>query len=80
MAFTKNTVLQAWERADGRCECMRNGHNHQGFCDSNLIFEEQGKQTSTGWQVFHIGATFDDSLYNCEIICWECQKYIFQSH
>lgn len=79
MAFTSNTLLQAWERSGGTCECMRTIHNHSGICNAQLVFEEQGKQTHTGWQAFHIGATFDNSVYNCEIICWECQKQIIKS-
>ena len=28
MAFSEETIKQAWQRSGGKCECRRVGHDH----------------------------------------------------
>lgn len=77
MAFSNETVGQAWKRAGGRCECKRLLHFHPNRrCNKDLAWENRGKREKRGcWEAHHITAVDsggDDSLSNCEILCCEC--------
>lgn len=76
MAFPESVVREAWERADGKCECRRSGtgHNHSGRCSKTLAWGSRGAESSLGWEAHHISATGPDTLSNCEILCQPCHK------
>lgn len=64
MAFSEETVRQAWSRAKGKCE----------RCDRSLLSSSRGKESEYGWEAHHINSNGPDSLSNCEILCQECHK------
>jgi len=79
MAFSDETVKQAWQRAGGKCECRRTTHDHSYVrCNKELVWENRGRETGRGaWEAHHISASGGDTLSNCEILCWDCHKKTF---
>ena len=69
MAFSEDTVKQAFARSGGRCECTRSSHpSHTGRCPETFTYGERG----TKWEAHHrvaVSSGGDDSLANCEILC-----------
>ncbi len=78
MAFSEETVAQAWKRAGGRCECRRRGCGHGVRCNKDLVWKNRGRDRERGaWEAHHIlsvRAGGSDALSNCEIICVACHK------
>lgn len=80
MAFSDETVAEAWERSNGKCECERKSHvNHFGkHCNKELVIENHGRESGRGaWEANHktrVESGGDDTLSNCEILCWDCHK------
>ena len=79
MAFSDETVLAAWKRSGGKCECRRVSHNHlYNHCGKELVWNNRGRESGRGaWEAHHrtsIHVSGSDSLSNCEILCWDCHK------
>ena len=80
MAFSIITVMKAWQRSGGRCECCRisHGHGYTGRCTQRLLWNQRGNDNSPfGWEAHHVTASSSggsDTLSNCEILCIECHK------
>jgi hypothetical protein len=76
MPFTEDIVRDAWDRAGGRCECARGEHSHNSRCGKRLAWENRGQEYNWGaWQAHHvigIARGGEDTLDNCEVLCWEC--------
>ena len=75
MSFPEYVVKDAWELAEGRCECSRAAHNHpDGRCNKRLILEKRGQ---VGWGALEAcpidGNPEHNGLSNCEILCWDCR-------
>ena len=68
MAFSNETVVAAFRRANGKCET----------CGKTLCFENRGKEGAWGaWEAHHITAVErggSDGLSNCKILCLACHK------
>jgi 5-methylcytosine-specific restriction endonuclease McrA len=78
MAFSNETVQQAWKRSGGKCECTRIMHPHQGRCNKELVWENRGREGGRGaWEAHHkvsVQSGGSDTLSNCEILCWDRHK------
>lgn len=77
MAFSEDTVKQAFQRSGGYCECDRSTHGHGSHCNNQLVWENRGREGRGAWEAHHkhsVSADGPDSLSNCEILCWECHK------
>lgn len=75
MAFPQSVIDDAWSRSGGKCECKRTGHGHTGRCNRTLIYNDRGKDDSSGcWEAHHIDPDGPDTLSNCEILCCDCHK------
>ena len=75
MAFSDQTVLQAWQRSGGRCECTRSTQGHVGRCGVRLGWEARGhEKVLGGWEAHHVAAGGPDTLSNCEVLCIPCHK------
>lgn len=78
MAFSNVTILAAWERAGGKCECSRISHGHNARCNKTLSSNNRGKDGAWGaWEAHHktaVACGGSDSLSNCEILCLDCHK------
>jgi 5-methylcytosine-specific restriction endonuclease McrA len=75
MDFSDSVVLQAWQRAGGKCECKRLTHAHSwARCNNDLVWENRGREGRGAWEAHHITAGGPDILSNCEILCWDCHK------
>ena len=74
--FSETVVKDAWNRARAECECVTEGHEHQGRCGKTLIWEKQGQSGEFGgWetkakQPLDQGGADDES--NCQVVCWFC--------
>jgi hypothetical protein len=77
MAFPENVVQQAWQRAGGKCECRRTTHGHTGRCNKQLAWENRGREGRGKWEAHHRVRGGDDTLSNCEILCWDCHSKTF---
>jgi hypothetical protein len=67
--FSDETVENAWNEADGRCE----------KCDKELVWENRGRENGRGcWEAHHKdGNSENNKEKNCRILCWECHKKTF---
>lgn len=79
MAFSEETVKQAWQRSGGKCECRRERHEHHyKRCGKDLVFANRGRDSGRGaWEAHHktnVQSDGSDALSNCEILCWECHS------
>lgn len=74
MAFSEETVRQAFNNAGGKCECTRGNCDHSGRCNKELHWDSRGSEGQYGWEAHHINSEGSDSLSNCEILCQECHK------
>lgn len=74
MEFSDETVLAAWRRSGGKCECTRTLCGHRGRCNRLLVWDMRGKEGLGGWEAHHIDVDGPDSPENCEILCQECHK------
>ena len=76
MAFSEETVKKAFSRAEGKCECRRERHNHDYVrCNKELVYENRGRENGRGcWESHHKNSLGGDTLDNCEILCWDCHK------
>lgn len=79
MAFSSEIIAQAWLRAQERCECTRKTHNHYGRCIKELILDKRGREGYGAWEAHHRDSDPENnSLSNCEILCWDCHKKTLQ--
>ncbi len=79
LGFSDDVILQAWQRAGGRCQCELKGCGHTGRCNKSLVWENRGKEGKRGaWEAHHITAqsakSSTDTLSNCRILCLDCHK------
>jgi len=75
MAFSQETINQAWRRAEGRCECTLKNCGHAGRCNKEL--DPQNKIEGKKWHTHHIvsqDAGGSDTLNNCQILCVSCHE------
>jgi hypothetical protein len=70
MAFSEETLREAWRLAHGRCECQREGHGHGERCNRPLVWARRGYMGEGGWQARAWDR--DDDPENCEVLCVEC--------
>jgi len=68
MAFSDSTVASCWRIVKGVCEKCRNP----------LKWENRGRTGQGAWEAHHIdGNPNNDSLTNCQILCWPCHEKTF---
>jgi len=73
MAFSEDTIKQAFARAGKCCQCTRKTCDHPTVtggtrCTRTFTYGQQG----TKWEAHHrvsVDAGGSDSLANCEILC-----------
>ena len=75
--FTDEVVKKAFLRANSRCQCERNDHDHGTFtCFKQIIWENRGnKAERSGWEAHYLvnpekGGKL--TVENCQIFCWSC--------
>ena len=69
MSFPVVVRLAALIRAGGRCECRREGCDHDGRCNAVILFG--------GFEAHHRHASSrggPDAFSNCEILCAACHQ------
>ena len=74
MAFPESKVKICFDYEKGRCECRREHSFHKGErCNQQLVWENRGRTGSGAWEAHHKdGDSNNDSITNCEILCWDC--------
>ena len=73
MAFSGEVLLEAWARSEGRCECQRRGHGHNGRCNRAFLWTLQGADSASGgWSALRRTSWATDVLANCVILCAAC--------
>ncbi|MBI2853175.1 MAG: hypothetical protein HYX84_08820 [Chloroflexi bacterium] len=79
MAFSDEVIQRAWERAGGQCECQRRTHRHfYNPCGKQLVWAMRGRDGRGGWEADKIAFTGEDTLRNCEVLCWDCHDSIMR--
>jgi len=75
--FPEEVSKKAFSRANCRCQCERDKHDHGTFtCFKQIILEHRGNKTErSGWEAHYFlnpqkGGKL--SVENCEILCWSC--------
>ena len=82
MAFSNATVLAAWQRAGGRCECGRSNCGHGPWrCRTPMEYAadyfDYNDYAPDGWEAHHKVPVYQggsDTLANCQILCIPCHK------
>jgi hypothetical protein len=79
MAFSDSIVDFRFGSAGEKCECVRSHSEHLGRrCDKSLIKEYRGRIGYGAWEAHHKdGNPENDSILNCEILCWDCRVLTF---
>jgi len=81
VAFSQDVVIKALKRADGRCECQSDTHEHRARCETRLEWWSRGRPAWSGsawdgaWEAhprISMNGGGADGLANCEILCWQC--------
>lgn len=74
----RKVIEQAWNRAGGHCECVRESHRHPyGRCNLKLRYDRGGSQRRGGWSVNPRDPSLSPSFpSNCEILCIDCYNRI----
>ena len=70
MAFSEETKHAAYERAGGRCECLRQS------CSAHYV-GRCGRPLTDGWHGHQVRAPSEggaDELDNCEALCIPCHE------
>ena len=67
MAFSEYKIGLEWLIAAGSCE----------RCQQRLSWDKRGHLTPYSWEPHHKdGDPNNDSIVNCEILCWDCYDKI----
>jgi hypothetical protein len=75
--FTAETLRRCWELAQGRCECQRRGHGHEGRCNRPLALHRHAFLGEGGWLALAWTSSAEggaDSPENCEVLCAPCYR------
>ena len=78
MAFSDRVLREAWRRAGGRCECPRTTHDHYGKCNQTLVWRNRNRDGLGGWQEHSKSGQYEDSVKDCQLLCWGCYTLTFQ--
>lgn len=77
MEFSSETIHLCWQLAQGRCECQRDGHGHEGRCPVRLIEGVYGYLGRGGWFVSAWTPRHGDggmAAEDCEALCADCYE------
>jgi hypothetical protein len=75
MPIPELALLQAWEKAEGRCQCQRWAHNHTYVrCNRRLAWDNRGANAEGGWIPRYRTSPTSNTLLDCEILCWDCYQ------
>ena len=82
--FPEEAAKKAFLRANCRCQCERDKHDHGAFtCFKQIILKHRGNKTErSGWEAHYFLSPEKGgklSVENCEILCWGCYSKIVQS-
>ena len=72
--FPLHIVEEAWERAQGTCECRHTVHGHHIPCGRKLKIECRGGDHNDCWEAHARDRDLGPTLDNCEILCHRCYK------
>ena len=76
MKLSHKTIVEAWTRAEGKCECTIESHGHEGRCNKPLTYTYPDSYGNGIWQANRIFSAELDLPNNCEILCTECYSKI----
>jgi hypothetical protein len=74
--FSDEILKKAFLRANMRCQCEKDNHDHGNFtCFKQLIWENRGNKTESSWEVNYLISPEKEGKFtieNFEILCWKC--------
>jgi len=70
--FSRETVMRAWLRCEGKCECQRPLHGHAGRCNRLLAWSQRGREGNEAWEIRPRNSNSEPTLSNCKIVCRTC--------
>ncbi len=82
--FPEKVLKKAFMRANARCQCERDNHDHGTFtCFKQIIWEHRGNsEVRSGWEAsFYVSPKKNGkpTVENCEILCWDCYSKTVKS-
>ena len=70
-----NIIAEVWGRAEGRCECTDQSHNHPYIrCNRPLVLANKDTEKRGGWRVLYLTGVGGEELSSYRILCWECYR------
>jgi hypothetical protein len=78
MPSSESILIQAWRRSEGKCECTKANHNHEGGrCNAALLWTIREGKLDSGCVVAWKPILGMHILANCEIRCAACHGLEF---
>ena len=82
--FQEEILKKAFFRANMRCQCEKDNHDHGNFtCFKQIIWENRGNKTErSGWEVNYLISPEKGeklTIENYEILCWRCYNQTIHS-
>ena len=82
--FPEDIVKKAFLRANMRCQCEREGHEHGTFtCYKQIVWEHRGDESvRSGWEAYYFVSPEKGgrlTVENCEILCLSCYNKTVKS-
>lgn len=75
MVFSDRTLVVAFQRSGGRCECTRTGCGHGGRCPMMFTWPDRLRSDERGWRAARrpsaIGGLHDEPD-PCLVVCVPC--------
>jgi hypothetical protein len=73
MAFSRDTLMAAFRRSEGRCECTNERCEHGGRCQAQFEWTGRTMSDPREWEAHRLHEG-DDSLENCALLCIPCRN------
>jgi len=75
MAFSRDVLMVAFRRSEGRCECTNERCEHTGRCQARFEWAGRTMSAPRDWEAHPIHGD-DDSLENCALLCIPCHNRV----
>jgi hypothetical protein len=68
-------VEKLWQRSEGKCECVKEAHNHPGGrCNKELVREMLDKEGEGSWKILQLFFSSGENINVYGGYCTECYR------